>query len=205
MVICGRVARTTCCPGGRRPREAAWKLCASPPIWQSRTMQRLRRIHIPGHRHFVTFGTYKRRTYLDPERTRDIIVEVLQKALITHHAFCAGFVVMPNHVHAILFGEENFNISRFLQAWKKTTSYRIREFYEKEFTSYLNACSDDGPIWQPGFYDFNIDSDKKNNEKLDYMHHNPVEAKLTDVHVSWSWSSAGFYERGEKVGVTITP
>jgi len=167
-------------------------------------MSRPKRIHIPGHRHFVTFTTYKRRAYLNPDRTRDIVVEVLQKALTTHHAFCAGFVVMPDHVHAILFGDEKFNVSQFVQVWKKTTSYRIRQFYEKEFPNYEMACPESGPIWQAGFYDFNIDSDAKNNQKLDYMHHNPVEEKLADVHVSWKWSSAKFYELGESVGVTIT-
>jgi REP element-mobilizing transposase RayT len=115
------------------------------------------------------------------------------------------FVVMPDHVHAIVFGEEDFNVSRFLQVWKKTSSYRIRQFYEKEFPNYLTACPQNGAIWQPGFYDFNIDSDQKNNEKLDYMHNNPVVEKLVTEIVSWNWSSAKFYERGEHVGVTITP
>jgi len=111
---------------------------------------------------------------------------------------------MPDHVHAILFGDENFNISRFVQIWKKTTSYRIRQFYEKEFPNYEMACPESGPIWQAGFYDFNIDSDELNNQKLDYMHNNPVEKNLVDVHVSWNWSSARLYELGESVGVTIT-
>ena len=67
------------------------------------------------------------------------MVEVLQKTLTTHNAFCAGFVIMPDHVHAILFGDEKFNVSQFVQVWKKTTSYRIRQFYEKEFPDYETA------------------------------------------------------------------
>jgi putative transposase len=161
--------------------------------------------NLPGHRHFVTFTTYKRRRFLMPERTRDIVVEVLQKSLSTHQTLCSGFVVMPNHVHAILFGDETFIVSRFVQVWKKTTSYRIKQFYERELTEYLDACPNDGPIWQPGFYDFNVESDEKNNEKLDYMHHNPVVDQLAPISVSWLWSSARYYELGEAVGVTLTP
>ena len=153
----------------------------------------------------MTFTTYKRRRFLTPDRTRDIVVEVLQKSLAVHQTLCAGFVVMPNHAHAILFGNEKFNVSQFVQVWKKTSSYRIKRFYEKELTHYQNSCPDDGPIWQPGFYDFNVESDEKNNEKLDYMHNNPVVDKLTPTHVSWVWSSARYYELGEPVGVTITP
>jgi putative transposase len=162
------------------------------------------RINAPGSRHFVTFGTYKRRRLLTPNRTKDIVVEVLQKCLVTHEANCAGFVVMPDHVHAIVFGSEEFNVSSFIQVWKKTSSYRIKKFYGENLSHYVDACPEEGPIWQPGFYDFNADSDRKHNEKLGYMHSNPVEAKLVDYHISWNWSSARFYELGDPVGVTIT-
>jgi len=162
-------------------------------------------LHLPGHRHFVTFSTYKRRRFLAPDRTRDIAVEVLQKKLTEHQAFCAGFVIMPDHVHAILFGGEVFNVSQFVQVWKKTSSYRIKQFYQRELTHYLDSCPDDGPIWQPGFYDFNIESEKKMTEKLHYLHNNPVEDQLSSTPVSWHWSSARYYELGEPVGVTVTP
>jgi putative transposase len=168
------------------------------------TLSRPKRIHEPGLRHFVTFSTYKRRTYLAPLRTRDIVLEVLQKVLVDHEASCAGFVVMPDHVHAILFGGEKFNISQIVQVWKKTSSYRIRQFYEKEFAHYQGACPDSPAIWQPGFHDFYFDSDAANIQKLDYMHNNPTEARLVDNALDWSWSSARFYERGESVGVEIT-
>jgi putative transposase len=163
------------------------------------------RINEPGSRHFVTFGTYKRRRLLDSDPTKDIVVEVLQKCLETHQANCSGFVVMPDHVHAIVFGNEEFHISSFIQVWKKTTSYRIKKFYAKELQQYLDSCPGDGPVWQPGFYDYNADSDKKHNEKLGYMHNNPVEAKLSDYHISWKWSSARYYEFEDPVGVTIPP
>jgi len=152
----------------------------------------------------VTFSTDKRRRFLDSEPTCDIVMEVLQKCLVTHKAACAGFVVMPDHVHALLFGDENFKISPFIQVWKKTSSYRIKEFLRRELAAYLNALPREGPIWQAGFYDFNVDSDKQHNEKLGYMHDNPVMDKLTETHVDWRWSSARYYELDEPVGVTIT-
>ncbi len=112
---------------------------------------------------------------------------------------------MPNHVHAILFGESEFKISPFIQVWKKTSSYRLKRFYTREITHYRRLCPKDCPIWQSGFYGFNVESDEKLNEKLEYMHNNPVDARLAHSPSSWSWSSARYYERGEAVGVTITP
>ncbi len=48
-------------------------------------------------------------------------------------------------------------------------------------------------VWQRGGYDVNIWSSKKINEKLDYMHNNPVVRKLVDQPGDWPWSSWRFY------------
>ncbi len=159
----------------------------------------------PGQTHFVTFSTYQRRQFLAPERTRFIVMEVLQTYLETHRAFCHGFVVMPNHVHAMLTVDSSSTIASFLQVWKKTSSYRIICFYAQELTRYHGLCPQNCPVWQARFYDFNVDSGKKVNEKLEYMHHNPVEAGLALTSLDWAWSSARFYEEDKSVGVTITP
>jgi len=162
-------------------------------------------IHFPGHGHFVTFSTYQRRRFLEPDQTRNIVVEVLQRCLSAHKASCTGFVVMPNHVHAIFFGEPDFSIGNLINAWKKTSSYRIKRFYLQEFFRYQQLCPQGSPIWQARYYDFNLESQDKTNEKLDYMHENPVKAGIAETPAAWTWSSASFYERGEAVGVTITP
>lgn len=159
---------------------------------------------LPGQRHFVTFSTYQRRRFLDSPHTRDIVMEVLEQSLISHHAGCTGFVVMPNHVHAILLGQADFQISRLIQVWKKTSSYRLKRIYEREVKSYHQLCPENCPIWQAGFYDFNLESDEKLIEKLEYIHNNPVQAQLAVTPVAWPWSSARFYEYGEAIGVTIT-
>lgn len=44
-------------------------------------------------------------------------------------------------------------------------------------------------LWQPGFYDFNIHSEEKLLEKLNYMHNNPVKAGLVLSPCDYEWSS----------------
>jgi hypothetical protein len=51
-------------------------------------------------------------------------------------------------------------------------------------------------FWQRRFYDFNIWSSHKKNEKLNYMHFNPVRRGLVDHPKSWSWSSYRHYMIG---------
>jgi REP-associated tyrosine transposase len=49
-------------------------------------------------------------------------------------------------------------------------------------------------VWQRRFYDFNVWSEKKRLEKLNYMHGNPVERRLVDSPEKWGYSSFRFYE-----------
>ena len=48
-------------------------------------------------------------------------------------------------------------------------------------------------FWQARFYDFNVYSRGKQQEKLHYMHANPVLRKLVKHPGEWAWSSWRFY------------
>ena len=63
----------------------------------------------------------------------------------------------------------------------------------------------DGHIWQRRFYDFNVWTYKKKNEKLNYMHFNPVKRGLVKTPMEWPWSSALFYWKGEQGLCTPNP
>jgi putative transposase len=167
-------------------------------------MRHRRITNVPGQPHFVTFSTHQRRQFLAPERPRFIVLEALQSCLQTHRAHCHGFVVMPNHLHAILTVNPESTIETFLLAWKKTSSYRIKRFFAQELTNYHDLCPADCPIWQARFYDENLEDERAFNNKLDYIHNNPVTAGLVRYAIDWAWSSARFYERQEDVGVNIT-
>ncbi|MGC1365751.1 MAG: hypothetical protein WA829_08655, partial [Candidatus Acidiferrum sp.] len=53
--------------------------------------------------------------------------------------------------------------------------------------------------WQRRFYDFNVWSEKKLKEKLEYMHANPVQRKLVEYAKDWPWSSwANYAGSGER-------
>jgi hypothetical protein len=48
-------------------------------------------------------------------------------------------------------------------------------------------------VWQRRFYDMNIWSEKKQLEKLDYIHNNPAVQRLVSEPGAWPWSSWRFY------------
>ncbi len=52
-------------------------------------------------------------------------------------------------------------------------------------------------FWQARFHDFNVYSEGKKKEKLNYIHANPVKRGLVNHPKDWPWSSWGFYYGGE--------
>ena len=157
-----------------------------------------------GHAHFITFSCYKRRRLLDDDRAKRAVLDHLAAQLQRTDGRCAGFVVMPNHVHAIVWHPKTQTLADFMKQWKRISSYRIARLpaASQRPNPFVTALASD-PVWQPRYYDFNLFSPQKIEEKLSYMHENPVRAGLVTKAEHWTWSSARFYAFGEEVGVPI--
>ena len=53
----------------------------------------------------------------------------------------------------------------------------------------------EGELWQPRFFDRALRAVKEYNEKVEYLHLNPVQAGLVRRPEDWRWSSYGEYAR----------
>ncbi|MBI4962929.1 MAG: transposase [Desulfomonile tiedjei] len=157
----------------------------------------------PGHVHFVTFSCFKRRRLLDDDHAKSIVTGNLARQLAKRESRCFGFVVMPDHVHALLWFPSNGVLSDLIKWWKQRSSFEIKQLLEGRTQRYADAIDLRDPVWQPRYYDFNVYSEEKLLEKLEYMHSNPVKAGFVDVPCDWEFSSARFYATGELVGVPI--
>jgi hypothetical protein len=58
---------------------------------------------------------------------------------------------------------------------------------------WLSEPDEAGQIWQERFYDFNVWTEKKQIEKLRYIHRNPVERRVGRGARSVRWSSFRSY------------
>jgi len=52
-------------------------------------------------------------------------------------------------------------------------------------------------VWQRRFYDFNVWSESKRLEKLQYVHGNPMKRRLMQNPGDWPWSSCWLYHLGD--------
>src|SRR5215472_9790453 len=150
--------------------------------------------------HFVTFSCYRRRAHLGSVRTRNRFVKILDQVRLRFGFDLLGYVVMPEHVHLLVGEPAKGNPSKALQVLKQrvSRSLRRRKAARSKQMELAFALQDESPaFWQRRFYDFNVWSEKKLREKLEYMHANPVIRKLVKHPREWPWSSWSFYARGE--------
>jgi type I restriction enzyme R subunit/putative DNA methylase len=90
------------------------------------------------------------------------------------------WVVMPNHVHAVLWPMPNHLLTEILKTWKQFTSRRAKPLVglgEEDF-------------WQRKSYDHWIRNDEEKVRIRRYVRNNPVTAKLCERPEDWQWSSA---------------
>jgi putative transposase len=170
------------------------------------TIRRMNRRQIIDDRlyaHFVTFGCDRRRRLLDLDQPKRIVLGVLDQEIKRAAARCVGFVVMPDHVHAIVWFPRVNSLSGFMHEWKRHSSRLIREWYIDQKLNYFDEAEFGDRFWTPKYFSFEIESHRKLEEKLEYMHLNPVRAGLVKRAVDWPWSSARWYLEKRSVGVKL--
>jgi len=90
-----------------------------------------------------------------------------------------GFVVMPDHYHAIIGLRSARQLSSVMESIDKFTARRLNQLLQRK-----------GPFWQDGFYEHLVRDRKDYDDILAYVHSNPVEAGLADSPDVWEHSTA---------------
>src|SRR5438128_2165871 len=120
--------------------------------------------------HFITCSCYHRLPFLSSPRHRDLFLAILEQVRQRYRFVISGYVVMPEHFHILMTEPEQGNPSTVMQALKQRFNQSLRHENGRSIKV--------GHVWQERFYDFNVWSEKKETEKLRYMHCNPVKRGL---------------------------
>ncbi|MFH1743882.1 MAG: hypothetical protein ABIH23_33165, partial [bacterium] len=83
------------------------------------------------------------------------------------------------------------------------SSFAINKLMKNTLIEYHGKTGGDEPVWQRRYYDFNLFTEDKVLEKLEYIHNNPVKSGLVEKPEDWKFSSSRWYESSEPVGVDI--
>jgi REP element-mobilizing transposase RayT len=82
------------------------------------------------------------------------------------------FLLMPDHIHALLLFQRDKAMSRVIGDWKHFQTHKH------------------GIIWQEGFFDHRLRDDERGEElsaKINYIRNNPVVAGLCAKAGDWPW------------------
>jgi putative transposase len=174
-------------------------------------MPRLRHFYGQGHYHYLTENIYRRARIFDSERFKRKFVQTVDD-LRTELGFkIFAYVLMPEHYHLLIWPSLAANPSQITQKLsERTANFILRNL--RQNLSYpwcqkmLGRFELPPTVHHPAHYrvwnrrgnDMNIWSDKKQNEKIDYMHNNPVARGLVVHPGDWTWSSWRFYYREDR-------
>ena len=117
-----------------------------------------------------------------------------------------GYCLMSNHIHLIARSEGNYTLSEVLRDFKKFTSKEIirqilsePESRREWMIEYFRKAGENlkgiksYKFWQDGNHAIEISSNKFFDEKLDYIHNNPVKELIVEKPEDYIFSSARNY------------
>jgi putative transposase len=140
-------------------------------------MTNLRRLRLTDRIFFVTANVRPAQHNLT-ESEFELILDVFKETRERLHYSLCGYVLMPDHWHALIWPTFPITISRVLKEIKGISSHRLNQARHKQ-----------GDFWQPRFWDRFVRNKREFNQRLEYMHMNPVRKGLVHLPDQWRWSS----------------
>lgn len=111
-----------------------------------------------------------------------------------------GFVIMPNHIHLICSQMDKNGKEMPLTSFMKYTSHEFKKYLGSNYPEMLPHFASDKydrryQFWKRDPLAISLSSIEILEQKLDYIHNNPVIEKwsLAKTPEEYRWSSARFY------------
>ena len=128
----------------------------------------------------------------------NIIIENFQFYQKEQHLKIYSYVIMDNHLHIIASHKDNLvqkiqnfksftakKILKKLQSDKKKWVLDLFELYKKKY-----KIKSKYQFWQEGNHPKQIQNVEMFNQKVEYIHYNPVKRGLVSNELDWIYSSA---------------
>ncbi|MGB0868512.1 MAG: transposase [Flavobacteriales bacterium] len=169
-------------------------------------MSRNYKYHNPCGIYFVSFAVVFWISVFIRDNYSEIIIRHLKYAQKHKGLVLYGYCIMPNHVH-LIFSSETNEPAKLLQSIKSSTSKEILTTIEsndtesrKEWMLWMfqhavkkyNKTSKH-QFWRNNNKPIELWSNKVFDQKLEYIHNNPVEEGFVEKPYFWKYSSARNY------------
>jgi len=167
----------------------------------------LPRFHIEGHIYYITTVVYNRLPIFTRPSFIIPLIDSLNFYRYKQEFKILGYVIMPDHIHLIIWPFGKSTPSDITRDYKKFTSTRIIRQAEVEgigkWVSAFQVAGEktgrsDNKVWQDSYWDENVYTERFLRQKLNYIHRNPVRAGLVENLADYPYPSYRNYEFGEE-------
>ena len=154
-----------------------------------------------GRIYFWTATIHKWYHLLSDNSKKEMVLNYLKELSLEGFISVFGLVIMPNHLHFIWRQNKMNGKEKPKSSFLKYTSHTFLKQLKLEGKAWqyrVNASNKKHEIWQRDSLGIEIYSRNVAQQKLDYIHANPVTGKwfLAKDDISYHYSSAKFYETG---------
>jgi putative transposase len=169
-------------------------------------MSRKYRFDADHHPHFVTFTVIDWIDFFIHNEYKDVFLKAIKHYQQHKGLEVYGWCIMTSHIHLILRSAAPYDLSETIKNLKSYTSQQFHVMLEKEDNNYEsrkrwllwlmknagkhNSNSKGFQFWQQDNQPIEIWSDEVFNQKLNYIHLNPIAAGFVSQPEDWLYSSA---------------
>lgn len=165
-----------------------------------------------GHAHFLTYSCHRSLPLLNCDRSRQWVIQAMQDARERQSIDLLAYVIMPEHVHVLLFPQNpDYDMRYILNALKRPVSNAARDYLiatnQRDWIEKLTVRYPSRRIfrfWRPGGgYDRNVFRYQKLPRLIEYIHNNPIRRGLVATPVEYRWSSAQYWDGNADVPIRM--
>ena len=157
--------------------------------------------------YFVTFTVVGWLPVFIDEPSCQIVTGSLNFCIHNKNLRVNAYVIMPNHLHAVVFDSEfdSERLKHTLDDLRKFTGRQLADYCAQNMPAYYTEifrkhAGEDRQrrFWQPTQHPEGIVTTKFWQEKVNYIHWNPVRKGLVRNPEDWRFSSAAFWLADKK-------
>ena len=150
---------------------------------------------------FYTATIYKWQRVLSEDKYKDIIIDSLKFMIKDKRVILYAFVIMNNHIHLIWQPMFGYSPSTIQFSFMKYTAQQLKRLLERDNPQVLegfkvNKHDRHYQIWKREALSIELRTPAVFDQKLEYIHFNPVKSCLCANPEEYHYSSAKFYFDG---------
>ncbi|MBU4217201.1 transposase [Candidatus Parcubacteria bacterium] len=149
--------------------------------------------------HFITITTIEWIDIFTKTEYFDVIIDSLKYCQKNKGLLLFEYVIMTNHIHMICRAMDGVKLSQIVSDFKKHTTREILKLLKTDNRKYIKNLLDnsfrkkegyENQIWQRENYPEVMTTEIFYNQKLNYIHNNPVKRGFVSMSEDWLYSSA---------------